>query len=451
MNTIQKVYFTASKLLFFIILCTITSCSKSDNSSAQPSTVAFQVPATEDIVMYEINPNAFSSSKNLQGITNRLSEIKALGVNTIWIMPIYPVGSLKSFGSPYCVKDYTSVNPNFGTLADLKNLVNKAHEKNIAVLLDWVANHTSWDNAWISNPGWYSQDNTGQIISPAGTGWNDVADLNYNNTAMRQAMIDAMKYWVINADVDGFRCDAADFVPYDFWQQANASLNAIPGKKLIMLAEGSRSDHFTAGFQMNFSWDYLTTLKSVFSASGNASTLFTTNTSEYTVVPSGKRKLRFTTNHDESNIAVPTTVFKSKSGALAASVISIYLQGVPLLYCGQEVGVSSTAVYNGSNTIDWNANPDMLSEYKKLLTFYNASATARKGILQTYNDTNISVFQKSLGTENLLVLVNTRSGSQSFTVPSSIQGIWTDALTNNPLTLSNTIALNGYGYLVLKK
>ena len=366
-------------------------------------------------------------------------------------MPIYPVGSLKSFGSPYCVKDYTSVNPNFGTLADLKNLVNKAHEKNIAVLLDWVANHTSWDNAWISNPGWYSQDNTGQIISPAGTGWNDVADLNYNNTAMRQAMIDAMKYWVINADVDGFRCDAADFVPYDFWQQANASLNAIPGKKLIMLAEGSRSDHFTAGFQMNFSWDYLTTLKSVFSASGNASTLFTTNTSEYTVVPSGKRKLRFTTNHDESNIAVPTTVFKSKSGALAASVISIYLQGVPLLYCGQEVGVSSTAVYNGSNTIDWNANPDMLSEYKKLLTFYNASATARKGILQTYNDTNISVFQKSLGTENLLVLVNTRSGSQSFTVPSSIQGIWTDALTNNPLTLSNTIALNGYGYLVLKK
>jgi glycosidase len=264
-------------------------------------------------------------------------------------------------------------------------------------------------------------------------------------------MIDAMKYWVINADIDGYRCDAADFVPYDFWQQANTSLNAIPGKKLIMLAEGSRSDHFSAGFQMNFSWDYLTTLKSVFSSSGNASTLFTTNTSEYAVVPSGKRKLRFTTNHDESNISVPSTVFKSKSGALAASVISIYLQGVPLLYCGQEVGVSSTAIYNGSNTIDWNANPDMLSEYKNLLTFYNASATARKGTLQTYNDTNISVFQKSLGTENVLVLVNTRSGSQSFMVPSSIQGIWTNALTNNPLTLSNTIALNGYGYLVLKK
>jgi glycosidase len=256
MNTIQKAHFITSKLLFFIILCAISSCSKNDNSTTQTSSVNFQVPATEDIVMYEINPSAFSTSKNLQGITNRLSEIKALGVNTIWIMPIYPVGSLKSFGSPYCVKDYTAVNPNFGSLADLKNLVTKAHEKNIVVLLDWVANHTSWDNAWISNYGWYSQDNTGQIISPAGTGWNDVADLNYNNTAMRQAMIDAMKYWVINADIDGYRCDAADFVPYDFWQQANTSLNAIPGKKLIMLAEGSRSDHFSAGFQMNFSWDY---------------------------------------------------------------------------------------------------------------------------------------------------------------------------------------------------
>jgi len=218
-----------------------------------------------------------------------------------------------------------------------------------------------------------------------------------------------------------------------------------------MLAEGSSSNHFNSGFQMNFSWDYLTTLKSIFSTNGNVASLYTTNNSEYAVVPSGKRKLRFTTNHDESNIAVPTTVFGSKNGALAASVISIYLQGVPLLYCGQEVGVSSTSVYNGNNTIDWNSNQDMLLEYKKLLNFYSTSNAAKKGLLQTYDDRNISVFQKSFGNESILILVNTRSSNQNFTIPSSLQGNWIDALNNTSTTISNSITLSSYGYLILKR
>ncbi|MBC7523981.1 MAG: alpha-amylase [Flavobacterium sp.] len=451
-----KLFFKLSMILCLLVV--FQNCSKSEEV---PTVVAtplitsdnFIPVATSDIVMYEINPTAFSTSKNLQGITNRLDNIKSLGINTIWIMPIYSIGVTNSFGSPYCVKDYTSVRTSLGTLQDFKTLVTTAHQKGIAVILDWVANHTSWDNSWITtHPNWYTQNSSGQIISPAGTNWNDVADLNYNNSDMRIAMIDAMKYWVTETNIDGFRCDAADFIPYDFWSQANTALNAIPNKYLILLAEGNRADHFTAGFQMNFAWDYLSAVKNVFGTSQTSvTTLFATNTSEYAVVPTGKKKLRFTTNHDESNIATPISVYGGKDGALAASVISIFLQGVPLLYSGQEVGVSATAIYNGTNTINWTANSDMLLAYTNLLTFYNSSVASRTGNLTTYGDANIAVFQKATATETVLVLVNSRATVQSFTVPTALQGNWTNAITGLAVTVSSNVALNSFQYLILKK
>lgn len=448
-----------SKLTIIVCLLFIfQSCSKSDDPIVAPNptpitTDTFQPVATENIVMYEINPTAFSASKNFQGITNRLDNIKALGINTIWIMPIYPVGVTNSFGSPYCVKEYKSVRTSLGTMQDFKTLVATAHQKGIAVVLDWVANHTSWDNAWITqNPSWYTHDSNGNIIHPAGTNWNDVADLNFDNASMRLAMIDAMKFWVTEANIDGFRCDAADFVPYDFWAQANVALNAIPNKHLILLAEGSRNDHFAAGFQMNFAWDYLGTEKNVFGSSQvSVANLFTTNTNEYASVPTGKKKLRFTTNHDESNQATPISVYGGKNGALAASVIAIYLQGVPLLYCGQEVGVSATSTYNGSNTINWFDNPDMLSAYTNLLNFYSSSTTAKTGALTNYSNTNVAVFQKSTASQKVLVVVNSRSNAQSASIPVELQGDWTNALTNETVSLSTSLSLTGFQYLILKR
>ena len=442
-------------LLSFILI--FQSCSKSEDNKTTvtppPVNTNFVPAATADIVMYEINPQAFSSTKNIQGIINRLDNIKALGINTIWIMPIYPVGVVNSFGSPYCVKNYTDVKSSFGTLSDLKTLVEQAHTRKIAVILDWVANHTAWDNQWIyDHPNWYTKNASGQIISPAGTNWNDVADLDFSNQSMRLAMIDAMKYWVVNANIDGFRCDAADYVPYDFWLQANTVLKAIPNKNLILLAEGSRADHFSAGFQINFAWDYLGTIKNVFGTNlGSVTNLFTTNTSEYNSVPIGKQKLRFTTNHDESNIASPISVYRSKNGALAASVITTFLKGVPLLYCGQEVGVSSTAVYNGANTIDWSANNEMLLDYQNMMAFYNSSSTARYGNLTTYADANVVFFQKSTATEQVLFLVNARNTAQTVTIAATLQGNWTNALTGEAVTLSGSLALTGFQYMILKK
>ena len=237
-------------LLILVILA--AACSNKDSAAdplipgtdstlvPQYETPFAEVPEISDVVMYEINERAFSTTGTFAGILPRLDSIKALSVNVIWLMPIHPIGVLNTVNSPYCVKNYLKVNPDYGTLEDLRTLVREAHKRKMAVILDWAANHTSWDNPWIENKAWYTQDGNGNIIHPAGTNWQDVADLNYNNADMRLAMIKAMKYWVLAANIDGYRCDAADYVPYDFWKQAIDTLINVPNRKLIMLAEGAR-------------------------------------------------------------------------------------------------------------------------------------------------------------------------------------------------------------------
>lgn len=252
------------------------------------------LPAVEDVVMYQVNPRVFAPEKSFKAVERRLDSIQALGINVVWFMPINEVGQEKSVNSPYCVKDYKGVNPEFGTLDEFKALVATCHQKGMNVIIDWVANHTSWDNAWIANKEWYTQDEAGNIIFPAGTGWKDVADLNFDNQEMRLAMIEAMKFWVTEIGIDGFRCDAADFVPFDFWKQALDSLRAIPERSLLMLAEGKRRDHFDAGFDMNYSWDFLESLRDVFVKDAPAQELFATDKAEYDTIPVGKVKLRFT-------------------------------------------------------------------------------------------------------------------------------------------------------------
>ncbi len=451
-----------NKILIVLLLCSVLLSLECTNNPA-PLTITFteptqygtpfqHVPATADIVMYEINPGAFSASGNFNEITRGLDSIKSLGINTIWIMPVFPIGILNSFGSPYCVRNYLEVNSAYGTLDDYRNLISEAHKRNIAVIMDWVANHTSWDNPWIQNKSWYTQDANGNIISPAGTNWTDVADLNYDNSDMRTAMIKAMKFWALTANIDGFRCDAADYVPFDFWQQAIDTLQNMKGRSFILLAEGSRTDHFTAGFQLNYAWDFLSTLKNVFISGNPASQLFTSNVAEYSAVPAGKLKLRFTTNHDESNMATPVTLFNGVNGALAASVITICLQGTPLIYCGQEVGVSDKLMYSTNTPINWSMNPAMRNSYRQILNFYNISNALRTGTLQTFIDNDIITFTKTGLSENVLVMVNSRNKVISYTLPVSlVNSTWTNIISNSSFSLGNTLTLQPYQFYILKK
>lgn len=451
---ITKIYQKYFLITLLLTVLSFNSCKKDDlNQPIENPSFNSQVPNTEDIVMYEINLRAFSNEGTFNGVTARLDSIKALGVNIIWLMPIHPVGVVKSvgqLGSPYSVQNYLIVNPEFGTLADFKNLINKSHNLGISVIMDWVANHTAWDNPWIVNKSWYTQDGNGNIISPAGTGWNDVADLNYNNSEMRLSMINAMKGWIKDIGVDGFRCDAADYVPYSFWKQALDTLKNIPNKKLILLAEGSRSDHFTAGFQLNYAWDYYSMLKNVFRSGDRASYLFITHQNEYRNITNGT-KLRFTTNHDESAWDnPPVIIFNGKQGALAASVASIFMGGVPLIYCGQEIGYPTKLPFFSRSPIDWNINPDMKTDYKKLISLYNSMPVLKKGTITDYSDVNIVALTKTYQGKECFLLVNTRRTAETFTLPSSLQNItWTSLLDNTSLKTSIDLILQPYQYLIL--
>ncbi|MBN1181072.1 MAG: alpha-amylase, partial [Bacteroidales bacterium] len=310
---------------------------------------------------------------------------------------------------------------------------------------------TAWDNDWINNIGWYTEDASGNIIHPAGTNWLDVADLNYNNENMRAAMIDAMKYWLLEANVDGYRCDYADGVPFDFWKQALDTLTAIPNRQFIFLAEGSRSNHFNAGFDLNYSWDFYNKLKNIFNGE-IASGIFTTHNSEYSNIPDGKHKLRFTTNHDESAWDnTPIVLFNGKEGALAASVVTIFLGGVPLIYTGQEVGTVEKVPFFSNSLINWSENPDMLQTYEELFSVYSQSEVARGGINSNYPDTNVVCFNKKLNSNEMLIIVNIRDDTVDYKLPDDLQNTsWNNAFNDSIVALDTSLQLINYQFLILE-
>ncbi|MBR5101645.1 MAG: alpha-amylase, partial [Muribaculaceae bacterium] len=258
------------KLLFLAVITLLlsTACKpKQENQNNGGNAAEFVMPAPADIAMYQVNPRVFAPQNSLNAVAARIDSIKALGVNVIWVMPIYPIGEEKSKNSPYSIKDYKAVAPEFGTIDDFKNLVKVCHEHGMGIILDWVANHTAWDNVWMKDhKDWYTQDKKGNVIYPEGTDWTDVADLNYDNKDMRAAMIDAMKFWVTEVGVDGFRCDVADAVPADFWKDAISQLREAAGSRnIVMLAEGNKKETFTTGgFDMNYAWDFKDALIKVF-------------------------------------------------------------------------------------------------------------------------------------------------------------------------------------------
>jgi glycosidase len=403
--------------------------------------------------MYEINLRAFSPSGDIRGIIDRLDHIADLHVNVIWLMPIHPIGQVNSVNSPYSVRNFKEVSPEYGTLEDLRDLTDAAHARGIAVIMDWVANHTAWDNPWINNRTWYTQDANGNIIHPAWTNWLDVADLNYENIIMRDSMISAMHYWLYEANIDGFRCDHADGVPFDFWQRAIQSFDTIPNRDFILLAEGTRTDHFTAGFAMNFGFQFFDAISAVY-ANQPVSRILTAHNNEYNGLAASKHWLRYTTNHDQSAWnATPMTLFHGVQGALSASAITIFTGGVPLLYGSQEVGRVATVPFFSNTTINWNDNPDMLAAYQKMLGFYAESDVARQGQNTVYPHNDVFALKKTYNNAEVLVIANVRNTTiASFSVPAELQNTtWTDVMTGNPVTLGQQLSLSPFEFYLLKE
>jgi Alpha amylase, catalytic domain len=353
----------------YVMLLLAVSVTAIAQDPPQYGTPFAGVPDPRDVNMYQAHVRPYSAAGNLAGVTARLDAIKALGTNVIYVMPIYPVGQdSRSSISPYCIKDFKAVGSEYGSLTDLRNLVDGAHSRGMAVMLDWVVNQTSWDHPWITqHPDYYVQ--SGGVIQPLNP-FPDVAALNFGSTAMRAAMVDAMRYWIFAANIDGYRCDYANNAPLDFWTNTINNLRGITSHKILMFAEGDRLENFNSGFDLNFGdkW-YYDAIKPVRNGTSVSQIQTTTNT-EYTFANASQQVVRYTANHDTETNETALGVFGGHAGVVANYLVSAYMRGVPFLTSGQEVDFNQTIPWPYTSVkINWGANTGAAADFTKVINF----------------------------------------------------------------------------------
>jgi cyclomaltodextrinase / maltogenic alpha-amylase / neopullulanase len=320
---------TRSLLCIIVVVFCLPGVALSQNAQARQSR-----EWVSGAVIYEVYPRNFSAEGNFNGVTARLDDLKNLGVTILWLMPIHVMGTEKkkgTIGSPYAVRDYYSINPDYGTKEDLKRLVNETHRRGMKMIIDIVANHTSWDNVMMKTPEFYRHDQSGKIISPYD--WTDVAALDYSNARLREYMTEMLKHWVREFDLDGFRCDVAGEVPTDFWERARAELEKIK-PDIVMLAEAAKPELLVKAFDLDYAWPFHSALTDVIMGNRPASTLREVWEAERARFPRGALRMHFSDNHDERRAIVRF----GERGALAASAMVFTMNGVPLIYNGMEVG-----------------------------------------------------------------------------------------------------------------
>lgn len=388
------------------------------------------IPSTDPVherlatgVIYEVNIRQITPEGTLRAFTEQhINRLKNLGVDILWLMPTYPI-SVKNrkgtLGSYYSIADYKGVNPEFGTLEDMKELVKKTHEAGMLVIFDWVANHTGWDNHWISqNPEWYTSDKKGKILPPVAD-WSDVADLNFEQTGMQQAMIDAMEFWVRNIGIDGFRCDAAAMVPTAFWKEALSNLDSI--KPVIKLAEAWEPELLENGFDAAYGWEFHHLLNDI--AKGNRKI---TDIKDYiektdTVYAKDDILMNFITNHDENSWA--GTEYERMGKYVSGFTIITYLMpGVPMIYTGQEAGLNKRLRFFEKDTISW-TDTSLYSIYRKLNTLKKRNPALRAGtaggniFFQADSVNQSVVLLRTSGENKVLGLFNFSDKPVSMSVP----------------------------------
>lgn len=397
-------------------------------------------------VIYQANPRFFGDNECLKGLTRQVSRIAGMECDILWVMPVYEPGELNGIGSPYCIRDFKAVNPRYGTMTDLKELVNTAHSSGMKVILDWVANHTAWDCSWITeHPDWYVKDAAGNIVSPSG--WSDVAQLNFANADMRAAMKDAMLFWVEQLGIDGYRCDYADGVPHDFWSDVITALRA-KNSDMIMLAETANPDYYADGFDMIYDWNSSTTISSAFNG-GKPADVVKEATEALAKVPDGKSILRYVFNHDvaaENNVA---TMFGAPEGVPAAYVLASMLNGTPMIYSSMDVeGLSGKLSFFNYMTLDFSTS--LSDEYKAINAAFKASAEVRRGELRDFSNSSVVCFTRAIPGHNLLVAVNTTGSEKSVKSPISLAGsTMTGLIDGKQVTVPVEISLEPYSYTIL--
>lgn len=448
---------TFFKFLFPLIILSFlsTNCTKEivkvDYKPSHPEW-------SKNVSIYELNVRQYTEEGNFAAFEEKLPELKKLGVGIIWFMPIHPIGELNrkgELGSYYAVKDFKAVNPEFGTIEEFKSLVQKIHDMGMYVIIDWVANHTAWDNVWTeTNPEFFNKDSLGNFFPPV-SDWSDVIDLNYDEPTLHDAMIDALKFWIRECNIDGYRCDVAAMVPTEFWERARKELDKI--KPVFMLAEANES-HLHPAFDMTYNWPLLHEMNEIGKGKKKASDLvqfFTEQKKEYR--PDDYRMV-FTTNHDENSWN--ETVFErygEAAEALAAMCGTV--SGMPLIYSGQEVGLNKALSFFDKDLIDWKdhkfrgiyTNLNKLKKENKAL--WNGEAGGEMQFIETGNE-NVFAFLREKDDDLIIALFNLSSEDQTFSyLLDSVNGEFTDFFEGSKVTITqqNVLQLQPWSYKVYLK
>ncbi len=409
--------------------------------------------------IYEVNIRQYTPEGTFEAFSEHLPRLKEMGVDILWLMPVHPIGVEKrkgTMGSYYSVKDYKAVNPEFGDMEDFKALVNEIHELDMKIILDWVANHTAWDNRWIEeHPEWYTKDEEGNFIAPYD--WTDVADLNYDNPEMRMAMTDALKFWVAEAGIDGYRCDVAGEVPLDFWDNAISQLREL--KPVFMLAESEVPEHHEVGFDMTYAWELHHLMNMIAQGKAPADTLNDYHIKQDTLFPDDAYRMIFTSNHDENSWN--GTVFERMGdGAKTFAVLSVTLPGMPLIYSGQEAAMDKRLEFFEKDDIEW-GNFEYQDFYETLLDLKSKNTALWNGeyggnlkFLNTDAPSSVVAFVRQNGADKVLSVLNLSPGEHDIIIETGDHsGAYTELFSANSIEVAPDFSrkLGPWEYIVLVK
>jgi alpha-amylase len=409
--------------------------------------------------LYEVNIRQYTPEGTFNAFATHLPRLQDMGVQILWLMPIHPIGLLNrkgTLGSYYSVQNFEAVNPEYGTLEDFKNLVQQVHALGMKIIIDWVANHAAWDNVWTArNPEFFIQDEQGNFKNAFD--WDDVIQINHASEGEQKAMTDAMKYWVTNFDIDGFRADLAHLTPLPFWK--NARLQLAPFKKdLIWLAETEEVDYHQA-FDMSYTWLWMHAVELFVKKEKLLSECVAILKEHKNIFPTNALRLFFTTNHDE-NSWNGTEYEKYGIFAKALAVFTFTYTGVPLIYSGQELPNTKRLQFFDRDTIEWNSNISLHNFYKTLLALRK-----RKVNLFSDSDTQITFFEELIPknilgyqlkneNEEILVLLNMNSEAvlEYFYLP-TVNGTYKNIFTEIDVEIPGKYLLEveGGGFCVLEK
>ncbi len=425
----------------------------------QPKSNVINPAWSYDKMIYEVNLRQFTQSGSIREFREHLPRLKELGVGILWFMPLHPIGEVNrkgAMGSYYSVKDYKGLDPYYGTPQEFKELVQEIHKMGMYIIIDWVANHTSWDNPLVkSNPEFYTKDSLGKFVPPVAD-WADVIDLNYENTALREYMTGALEFWVKEYNIDGFRCDVAGMVPVDFWNSAVARLNKI--KPVFMLAEWEGAVMHENAFNMSYGWDLHQALNKVAKGEAKPSALIEIIENNLKTYPKNAMRMQFITNHDENSWN--GTEFERMGDAVEAMAVFTYtVPGMPLLYTGQEAGFDKRLNFFEKDQVDWKESKffpfyNKLNDLKKNNpVLHNGEAGGDFNIIKNDQDDKVVSFSRDLKDNTIICVFNMSKNISTANLKINNAGNYIDYFSDQKLTFKKNekIDLKPWDYRVFIK